>query len=84
MRNERHVLKGDTLSSIAARCAVSEGDLSNANPAIQGSTDLQVGSSLRVEPMDGTGRTVARMFGSLSRRAGRSIADLAGVVGSSV
>jgi murein DD-endopeptidase MepM/ murein hydrolase activator NlpD len=39
---------GDTLSSIAQRCGVSERNLMRLNPRIDGSSDLRVGMELRV------------------------------------
>lgn len=72
----------DTLSSIAARCNVSEALLLNANPSIQGSGDLQVGATLQVRPGDGGG--VGATVRSFSRRAGDTVGTLASDVGSSV
>ena len=40
------VQRGDTLSRIAERCEISEGDLLRANPDVEGSADLRVGMEL--------------------------------------
>ncbi|WP_157944525.1 LysM peptidoglycan-binding domain-containing protein [Mangrovicella endophytica] len=55
--------RGDTLSTIAARCNLSEAAILRANPAIEGSADLQAGQQLRLradgETLDRLGESVA-------------------------
>ena len=78
------VQKGDTLSSIADRCSVSEAALLDANPTIQGSADLQVGEQLTVDHGSGTEQKVGAALSTFSRKASNAIGALAGDVGSSV
>ena len=78
------VRSGDTLSSIADRCDVSEAALLNANPAIEGSGDLQVGRTLQIDPSGSTQGKVGSVLNSFSRKATNAVGALAGNVGSSV
>jgi len=75
------VLRGDSLSSIAERCGISEGTLLQANPGIDGSGDLRVGAEIETT-------TVARRTGdrlrSLASGVSNGISRLASDVGSSV
>ena len=82
--NSVEVLGGDTISSIADRCEVSEAALLNANPAIEGSADLQVGGTLHIEVSGSTQGKVGSMLSSFSRKATNAVGALAGNVGSSV
>ena len=75
---------GDTISGIADRCDVSEAALLNANPTIEGSSDLQVGGTLHVDAGGSTQRKVGSMLGAFSRKATNAVGALAGNVGSSV
>ena len=59
------VLPDDTVSRIASRCNVSEGALLAANPSIDGSSDLQIGATLRLRPA--TGRGLADRLNHLGR-----------------
>jgi LysM repeat protein len=83
------VARGDTLSRIAERCDVSEASLLRANPGIQGSADLQVGTELRLQQHQAAGvdqrvdQAVDRL-GALASRAGSALEDIAGEIGSSV
>ena len=58
--------------------------LLNANPAIQGSSDLQVGSILQVDQGSDTGQKVGAAVSTFSRKASNAVGALAGDVGSSV
>lgn len=78
------VRRGDTLSTIARRCEVSEVTLLGANPGIQGSGDLRVGETLRVQQSEGTAQRVGTRINSLVRDANNAIGELADKVGSSV
>lgn len=78
------VRSGDTVSSLADRCDVSEAALLNANPAIEGSADLQVGGTLHIEASGSTQSQVGSVLGSFSRKATNAVGALAGNVGSSV
>ena len=78
------VRRGDTLSTIARRCEVSEGTPPGANPGIQGSGDLRVGETLRVQQSEGTAQRVGTRINSLVRDANNAIGELADKVGSSV
>jgi LysM domain-containing protein len=78
------VRRGDTLSSIALRCEVSEGALLGANPGIQGSGDLRVGDTIRVQESEGAAQRVGTRLNSFVRDANQAIGQLADKVGSSV
>lgn len=78
------IQRNDTLSSIASRCDVSEASLLNANPAVQGSSDLQVGATLHIDAGSDTGGNVGATVRSFSRKAGNTVGTLANDVGSSV
>ncbi|NDW05423.1 LysM peptidoglycan-binding domain-containing protein [Jiella pacifica] len=74
---EVEVEPGDTLSSIASRCAVSEGLILRANPRIDGSADLRVGQSVSL-----TGRMDT--LKSMATSAGEGLSQAADNVGSQV
>ena len=78
------VRRGDTLSSIARRCEVSEGALLGANPGIQGSGDLRVDETIRVQESEGTSQRVGTRLNNFVREANDAIGQLADKVGSSV
>ncbi len=74
---EVEVQPSDTLSSIASRCAVTEGLILRANPRIDGSADLRVGQSLSLTgPMD--------KLKSMATSAGEGLSQAADNVGSKV
>ena len=74
------VQRGDTLSSIAERCDVTERSLMRLNPRIEGSRDLRVGMQLDVngDVGEGLGR-----LGSLAGQAVGTLSDFARNLGSS-
>jgi LysM repeat protein len=74
------VERGDTLSSIAERCDVTERSLMRLNPRIEGSRDLRVGMQLDVrgDVGEGLGR-----LGSLAGQAVGTLSDFARNLGSS-
>jgi LysM repeat protein len=74
------VQRGDTLSSIAERCDVTERSLMRLNPRIQGSRDLRVGMHLDVSGNVGEG--LGRL-GSLAGQAVDTLSDFARNLGSS-
>jgi len=75
--SEVEVQPGDTLSTIASRCDVTEGLILRANPRIDGSADLRVGQTVSLTgPMD--------RLKSFASEAGRQLGDTASEVGSSV
>jgi LysM repeat protein len=78
------VRRGDTLSTIAQRCEVSEGALLGANPGIRGSGDLRVGETIRVQESEGPAQRVGTRFNSFVRDANRTVGELADKIGSSV
>ena len=78
------VRAADTLSRIAERCDVTEAALLNANPTIQGSGDLHVGSTLRIDEGNSTAQNVDAALTAVARRASTAIGSLAGDVGTSV
>ncbi|MCE7030682.1 LysM peptidoglycan-binding domain-containing protein [Jiella avicenniae] len=74
---EVEVRAGDTLSSIASRCAVTEGLILRANPRIDGSADLRVGQAVSLTgPMD--------ELKSMATSAGQGLSQAAENVGSQV
>lgn len=77
------VQRGDTLSSIAARCDVPERRLMRLNPRVEGSRDLRVGMALRTR---GNGQSDAGkglgQLGSLAGNAVDSLSDFATDLGS--
>jgi murein DD-endopeptidase MepM/ murein hydrolase activator NlpD len=75
------VLRGDTLSRIAERCDVSESQLLRANPQIQASRDLRVGTELRLSGF-GDAPTADRLR-SFAREAADALSALAQDLGSS-
>ena len=76
------VQRGDTISSIASRCDVSEATLLASNPSVQSSGDLMVGGALRTRSADG-GQRVGMALNSLANNAGNAVSALADRVGSS-
>ncbi|MCQ8783680.1 lytic transglycosylase [Mangrovibrevibacter kandeliae] len=71
------VESGDTLSSLAQRCAVTEGLILRANPGVDGSQDLRVGQTVSlVGPLD--------QLKSMASDAGGELAGAARDVGASV
>lgn len=78
------IRRDDTLSMIASRCDVSEASLLNANPAVQGSSDLQAGATLHIATGNAAGGSVGATVRSFSRKAGDTVGTLANDVGSSV
>lgn len=71
------VKPGDTLSTIASRCGVSEGLILRANPRIDGSADLRVGQTVSLTgPMD--------KLKSMASNAGQELSQAADNVGSQV
>ena len=66
------VQRGDTLSSIAERCDVTERSLMRLNPRIEGSRDLRVGMQLDVSRDAGEG------LGRLGSLAGQAVGTLSG------
>ncbi|WOK19753.1 LysM peptidoglycan-binding domain-containing protein [Rhodopseudomonas sp. BAL398] len=75
------VERGDSLSSIAERCDISEGTLLQANPNIDGSGDLRVGATVNTTTM--ANRTGDRLR-SFAHGVSSGISRLASEVGSSV
>ena len=75
------VQRGDTLSRIAERCEISEGDLLRANPDVEGSADLRVGMELSLRSPE---RQLADRVESFARSAGDKLSGLAQEFGSSV
>lgn len=71
------VQAGDTLSTIASRCGVTEGLILRANPSVDGSADLRVGQSVSLTgPMD--------KLKSMATSAGEGLSQAADNVGSQV
>ncbi|KMO31231.1 hypothetical protein VQ02_26575 [Methylobacterium variabile] len=73
----------DTLSRIASRCDVSEGALLAANPSIDGSADLQVGTTMRLQPTTSQSQDLGRRLNHFAREANDALGRVAGQVGSS-
>lgn len=74
---QAEVRPGDTISSIANRCEVSEGLILRANPSVDSSADLQIGGTVSLTgPMD--------RLKSMASDAGEGLSQAAGDVGSSV
>ncbi|UYW28365.1 LysM peptidoglycan-binding domain-containing protein [Methylorubrum extorquens] len=73
----------DTLSRIASRCDVSEGALLAANPSIDGSGDLQVGTTLLLRPKTGQSQRLGDRLNHFGREANEAVGRIAGQVGSS-
>lgn len=93
--SEVRVRAGDTLSSIAARCNVSEGKILRLNPGVDGSKDLHSGMHVTVSSQDTarsaadaeSGDTTGDVFGRLrgyAKQAGESVEDFAKQAGHSV
>lgn len=74
------VQRGDTLSSIAERCDITERNLMRLNPRIEGSRDLRVGMQLDTHGNSGEG--LGRL-GSLAGQAAGTLSDFARNLGSS-
>ncbi len=74
------VRAGDTLSSISERCNVSESRLLSGNPSIDGSSDLRVGSQIKIGKADSS---VSDRIDSGADRVVNSLSNFAGWVGSS-
>ncbi|MBD2745867.1 LysM peptidoglycan-binding domain-containing protein [Microvirga sp. BT688] len=74
--------RSDTISSIAARCDISESAILRANPAVEGSDDLRVGRELKLTAS--TGQPTAERLGSVAREAGSALSGIAKDVTSSV
>lgn len=64
---------GDTLSAIAQRCAASEGAILAVNPYIDGSGDLQVGTTVRIEARDSTRTRVARTISRFAKQTNQAL-----------
>jgi LysM domain len=73
----------DTLSLIAGRCDVSEGAILAANPAIDGSADLEVGATLRLQPPASQSQRLGDRLNHFAREADDALGRVAGQVGSS-
>jgi LysM repeat protein len=71
------VQRGDTLSRIAERCNVTEGQLIRLNPVVEGSGDLRVGMELQARGEPASGRTDP--LGSLGAAAGSAADALSGL-----
>jgi LysM repeat protein len=80
--SEVQVRTGETLSSIAARCDVTETRILDLNPSVQGSKDLKVGMSLKLASPPGqdmvtTAKDAAAKFldrlGSYGREASQKL-----------
>lgn len=87
------VQDGDTLSSIAGRCNVTEAKILDLNPAIQGSKDLRAGMALDLDPpagQDAAARareaadSLLDRLKSYAREAGKSLEQAAESVTGSV
>ncbi|MEF2074134.1 LysM peptidoglycan-binding domain-containing protein [Consotaella aegiceratis] len=72
---------GDTISAIADRCDVSEFTILRANPSIQGSDDLAVGSTVDLTTTAGG---AMKRLGSLADQAGEELGQAAQGVGSAI
>lgn len=82
------VERGDTLSRIAERCNVGESAILRANPRVQSSGDLQVGTMLQLRP-DGEMAALdldraAGRLGDIASSVGNTLGDIAGQVGTTV
>lgn len=77
------VQPNDTLSRIASRCDVSEGALLAANPFIDGSGDLQVGTTLHLQPATSQSQRLGDRLNHFAREANDALGRFAGAVGSS-
>jgi LysM repeat protein len=77
------VQPNDTLSRIASRCDVSEGTLLAANPSINGSGDLQVGTTLRLQPATSQSQRLGDHLNHFAREANDALGRFAGAVGAS-
>lgn len=71
------VERGDTLSSIAERCNLSEKRILTANPDLDGSGDLVVGQMISTG--SGASQTGQRLWGDLKNAAGQTSEALQGV-----
>jgi hypothetical protein len=91
--NQVQVQQGDTLSSIANRCDVTEAKILDLNPTVEGSKDLRTGMMLTLAPpaaneaADRAREAADSLFGRLqsyAREAGRSLEGAAERVTGSV
>jgi hypothetical protein len=91
--NEVRVQEGDTLSSIAHRCNVTEAKVLDLNPGIQGSKDLQTGMTLTLAPPPAgqvtdraraAAQSLVDRLKSYAKDAGQSLESAAETVTSSV
>ncbi|GGC53720.1 LysM peptidoglycan-binding domain-containing protein [Chelatococcus reniformis] len=78
------VERGDTLSSIAARCDVAEAVIIAANPAILGSGDLQIGSTVRASGPPAAALKLAKQFNDLANDTATALGRIAGAVDTSL
>jgi hypothetical protein len=79
------VMRGDTLSSIADRCDVTERTLIRLNPNVDGSRDLRVGMELQTRDKAGSGASSALgQLGALAGEAADTVSGVARELGSSV
>lgn len=78
------VKRADTLSSIAERCDTGEAALLRANPGIEGSSDLQAGTQLRVRPGTATSQQTSDRLKALAKESGNALMGMAQELGSSV
>lgn len=80
------VTRGDTLSRIAGRCDVTERGILNANPAVQGSDDLQAGMDLKLpaSSADSTFDAFTAQLRGYATQASDAVESVANQVGSSV
>ncbi|WP_457092728.1 LysM peptidoglycan-binding domain-containing protein [Microvirga sp. P5_D2] len=77
------ISRTDTLSGIAQRCDTTEGAILRANPGVEGSDDLQVGTQLNL-PSGLSGGTTTDRLKSLARETGDALTGMAQELGSSV
>lgn len=77
------VRRGDTLSSIAERCDISERRLIRLNPSIEGSRDLRVGMELQAGEDGARGSDTLGRLGSFAGEAVDTLSDFARDLGSS-
>lgn len=78
------VQRGDTLSRISERCDVTEAAILSANPQIEGSSDLQVGGTLRLRSEGDTSGRLGETLNTFGSEANNALGRVAGRIGSSV
>jgi len=78
------VNRADTLSSIAERCDTTEAAIMRANPGVEGSDDLQVGSRLNLPTASASGQQTTERLKSLARETGNALTEMAQELGASV